>query len=109
MSRGQVTRRKRDHEGRPIGMRNSNPILDTREYEVLFPNGSSSSYLANTFAENLFSQVDQDGRLFTLLSEIVDHVYEGDKPEDLTRHTTKGWKFLVAGEDGSISYVPLEK
>jgi hypothetical protein len=108
MRQGQVTRRKRDHQGRPIGIRNSNPLLDTREYEVTFPDGGSSSYLANTIAENLYSQVDQEGRSFTLLSEIVDHMCNNSET-DQSQHTTKGWKFLVAWKDGSTSYVPLRE
>jgi len=37
MTRGEVIRRRRDSNGNPIGRRNLNPILDTREYEVLSP------------------------------------------------------------------------
>jgi hypothetical protein len=37
LHRGQVTRRLRDHNGNPIGVRNPNPLMDTREYEVTFP------------------------------------------------------------------------
>ena len=48
--KGQVIRRKRDSNGRPLGVRNTNPLLDSREYEVLFPDGSTQSYLANTIA-----------------------------------------------------------
>jgi hypothetical protein len=108
--RGQVIRRKRDHEGRPVGVRNENPLLDTREYEVAFPDGSSGSYLANTIAENLYSQVDQEGRQFALISEIIDHEFnEKDANLDPSRHTTKGWRFLVAWKDGSSSYVPLRE
>jgi len=109
LHRGQVVRRKRDHEGRPIGIRNRNPILDTREYEVEFSNGNSSSYMANTIAENLYAQVDQEGRSYALLSEIIDHTYDGTGPRDSGRHTTKGWKFLVAWKDGTTSYVPLRE
>ena len=109
LRRGQVIRRKRDHEGHPIGIRNRNPILDTREYEVEFSNGNSSSYMANTIAENLYAQVDQEGRSYALLSEIIDHTYDGTGPRDSGRHTTKGWKFLVAWKDGTTSYVPLRE
>jgi hypothetical protein len=105
--RGQVIRQKRDHKGWPVGIRNTNPILDTREYEVQFPDGSSGSYLANTIAENLYSQVNQEGRSYALLCEIIDHVYDGTGPQDAARHTTKGWKFLVTWKDGTTSYVPL--
>jgi len=104
-------RRKRDHQGRPIGLRNTNPLLDSREYVVAFADGSSESYLANTIAKNLYSQVDQEGRSFTLLSEIVDHVFDEKEAGegDQTHHTTKGWKFLVAWKDGSTSFVPLRE
>jgi len=49
-------------DGNPIGVRNNNPILDTREYEVEMPDGSTAAYAANVIAENLFSQVDSEGR-----------------------------------------------
>ncbi|MFN9958350.1 MAG: hypothetical protein ACK55I_35060, partial [bacterium] len=67
LRRGQMIRRKKDHQGQPIGIQNTNPILDMREYEIQFPDGSSGSYLANTIAENLYSQVDQEGRSYVLL------------------------------------------
>jgi len=109
LRRGQVIRRKRDHQGQPIGIRNTNPILDMREYEIQFPDGSSGSYLANTIAENLYSQVDQEGRSYVLLSEIIDHAYDGTISRDTARHTTKGWRFHVTWKDGTTSYVPLRE
>lgn len=84
--------------------------MDTREYEVSFSDGSINSYLANTIAEGIYSQVNQEGRTFTLLSEIVDH--EGDEAftQKVTdRFTTKGWLFLVTWKDGSTSYIPLRE
>jgi len=111
LRRGQVIQRKRDHEGRPIGIRNSNPLLDTREYDVTFADGSSASYLANTIAKNLYSQIDQEGHSFTLLSEIIDHVFDAEEASNGNKssHTTKGWRFLIAWKDGSTSYVPLRE
>jgi hypothetical protein len=35
--RAVVKKRHTDSSGNPIGLRNSNPILDTREYQVEFP------------------------------------------------------------------------
>jgi len=114
MVRGKVVRRLRDSNGNPIGKRNLNPILDTREYEVLFPDGSTESYLANAIAENLYSQVDGEGKSFTLLEEIMDHERDSSAltQEEITkrnRHTTKDWKFLVLWKDGMTSYVPLRE
>ena len=50
-----------------------NPLLDTREYEVEFPDGSIDILSTNTIAENLYSQVDQEGNSYAVLSGIVDH------------------------------------
>jgi hypothetical protein len=71
--RGEVIRRRRDHNGRPIGVRNHNPIMDTREYEVVFPDGTTQSYSANVIAENLYSQVDAEGHSFSFFEDIIGH------------------------------------
>jgi hypothetical protein len=39
-------------DSNPLGVRHSNPILDTREYQVEFPDGSTETYTANVIAEN---------------------------------------------------------
>ncbi len=52
---GTVVARKRDHEGNPIGCSHPNPILDTRVYQVNFPDGNSAEYSANMIAECLYS------------------------------------------------------
>ena len=45
-----VMLRKRDVEGNIIGRANSNPILDTQTYEVVFKDRSISPYSANFIA-----------------------------------------------------------
>jgi hypothetical protein len=74
---GVVTRRKRGADNVPIGKRHSNPLLDTREYEVEFPDGSLDTYTANMIAENLYSQVDTQGRQYQVMDEITDHRTNG--------------------------------
>jgi hypothetical protein len=37
------------------------------------PGGTVDKYSANIIAEHIYSQLDEDGRNVTLLSEIVDH------------------------------------
>ena len=76
--RGKVIARKRDHNGNPIGVRHSNPILDTRQYEVELPNGEINTYTANLIAEYMYSQLDEQGRDLMLLHEITDHSKNGD-------------------------------
>jgi hypothetical protein len=118
--RGKVVSRKRNADGNPIGVSSSNPILDTREYEVEFPDGTSSAYAANVIAENIFSQIDDEGHHHVLLKAIVDHKSDGSavKADDgyivssngnkTRRLTTKGWKLLVEWKDGSVSWEPLK-
>jgi hypothetical protein len=52
---GKVIGRKRDVNGNPVGRASNNPILDTRVYEVEFPDGSVSEYVANKQAEAIVS------------------------------------------------------
>jgi hypothetical protein len=92
-------------------------MMDTREYEVEFPDGSTASYLANVIAENLYAQVNEEGRMYTLIDEIIDHECgeAAISAEDLVtlphhkHQTTKGWKLLVQWKDRSSSFVPLRE
>ena len=68
-----VTKRLRDANGIPIGTADENPILDTRMYKVEFMDGTKQSLSANSIAEDLFTQVDQDGNHQVLLDEIIDY------------------------------------
>ena len=120
ITKAKVTGRKRDADGNPIGKRHSNPILDTREYEVEFADGGTDVFSANIIAENLYSQIDDEGRSYSILSEIIDHKKDGsavskDDAFETTktgtlrrRRTTKGWKLLISWKDGSTSWVPLK-
>ena len=118
--RAKVVGRMHGRDGNPLGMRHSNPILDTREYQVEFPDGSTATYAANVIAENLYSQVDEEGRHFAILQEITDHKRDGSalsKDDGFieNRHgqrrpklTTRGWKLLVSWKDGSTDWIPLK-
>ena len=102
--KAQVVSRKRDSSGNPVGKANSNPILDTREYVFEFEDGAQEIYTANLIAENMYSQIDDEGRKYLL---IVDHEVDGramkiadgtftDKHgKQRPRITTKGWRLLV--------------
>ncbi len=113
---GTVKNRKRDSEGNPVGRSNMNPLLDTREYEVVFPDGSIDVLTANAIAESLYSQVDEEGRSYSILSEIMDHRKDGNAISsddakipgtDRLRRTTKGWQLLVEWKDRSSDWIPL--
>ena len=39
----------------------------------MFPDGSVSKYAANIIAENIYSQVDEDGHRYQMIDCILDH------------------------------------
>ena len=70
---GRVVKRARGNDGEFIGRSHNNPLMDSREYWIEFPDGDEGKYAANVVAENLYSQVDFEGRQYAVLKEIVDH------------------------------------
>ena len=68
-----VKRKARDAEGELFGSKNPNIILDTCSYEVEFPDGDVAEFTANVIAEDMFSQCDDAGNQYRLMSGIVDH------------------------------------
>jgi Reverse transcriptase (RNA-dependent DNA polymerase) len=120
VTKAKVIGRKRNSDGYPVGQRNANPMLDTRQYEVEFPDGATDVFTANMIAENLYSQIDSEGNSYSIMSEIIDHKSDGsaitkDDGYETTRdgvkrprRTTKGWKLLVSWKDGTSSWVPLK-
>ena len=115
-----VTKRMKNADGLPVGKKNSNPILDTRMYEVEYLDGYKTSLAANVIAENLFAQVDEEGNRQVLFDEIVEHRTDGTevKQQDAfittksgtkrRKETTKGWELLVRWKDGSTTWVVLK-
>ena len=115
-----VVKRMRDKDGLPIGTANDNPILDSRIYEVEFPDGHKASLAANVIAENLFAQVDPEGNRLALLDDIVDYRTNGKQVlmEDglvttsmgtkRKKETTTGWELLLQWKDGSTTWVALK-
>jgi hypothetical protein len=118
MRLGTVRRRTKDENGNPVGRANNNPILDSRLHVVDFPDGESLEYAANIIAENIYSQVDDEGRQQMLLDEIVDHRTDEDavaqndgfiihNGRSSQKRTTKGWQLCVQWKDGSTSWERL--
>ena len=79
MQAARVIRIAQDSDGREKGRYDPNPILNTRIYEVMFPDGAVEQYAANILAENLIGQVDEDGHRYRLLDSIEDHRTNGDQ------------------------------
>ena len=107
-----VKRRAVDHLGDPIGIAHTNPMLDTRKYEVEYLDGNVEIMTANLIAENIMSQVDEHGHRQLLLDEIIDHKHKhpdddyGD-PKKRKRYSTDEWELCVTWKDGSTNWIPL--
>ena len=117
---GKVIGRTVSDTGDSIGVFNENPLLNTIIYDVQFPNGDIREYAANVIAQNMFSQVDEQGRSHVLLDSILDYSM-GDDAVPMSekyvmtksgqrryRMTTKGWQLLVLWKDGTEQWVPLK-
>jgi len=113
-----VTGCKTDRDGKPVGVGHSNPLLDTRVYEVQFPDGHTEEFAANTIAENIYSQVDEEGNQYLLMQEITDHKKDGSAVaaddkwihhgyNKQLRRTTQGWQLRVTWKDGTSSWEHL--
>ncbi len=118
MLSAKVRRRKRAIDGSLVGKANSNPILDTRTYEVEFADGQTAELSANVIAQNMYAMCDLEGNQFLLLKGIVDHRKDGSAIERADmfvqrgsnrhyRKTTKGWQLCVEWKDGSTSWERL--
>ena len=66
-----MTESKRDHEGNVIGRSNSNPILDTREYEVKFEDGDVTELTANAIAESMYAMCVENGDHVLLFDAMI--------------------------------------
>jgi hypothetical protein len=95
--RAKAVGRKHGRDGNPHGMRHSNPILDTREYQI---------GISRWIDRNICQVDEEEGRQFVILQEITDHKKDGSamsKDDGFTenRHgqcrpklTMRGWKLL---------------
>ena len=64
-----IIERIKGNGGKAIGTHHNNPILDTLEYSVEFPNGATKELTVNLIAESMFSKIDQEGYHFSIMSE----------------------------------------
>jgi hypothetical protein len=90
-------------------------MLDTRTYEIEFPDSRSDEYTSNVVVENMYAQCDIEGRQYNLMEGIVDHKTDGHatEPADMyikhgsnrkVRKTAKGWNLCVEWKYGTINW-----
>jgi hypothetical protein len=121
MSVGHVTKRAIGPDGTIAGTYDENPYLNSMIYEVEFPDEQVQEYAANTIAENMLTQVDEDGFSPTMMSAIIDYrkdvdatISKADKHvvthsgNNRPRKTTIGWSLLVQWADKYESWIPLK-
>ena len=106
-----VKLRNLDEHGNRMVRLHSNPILDTRVYDVELPDVTEKEFAANIIAQNIYSQCDADGDQYLLMDAITDHkkdqkaieksdaiVVVNGRPQQ--NKTTKGWFFCILCKDG---------
>ena len=110
-----VKKRAVDRDGKPIGIANKNPLLDSRVYEVEYNDGSMEAITANIIAENILSQVDDNRNKQMMMEEIMDHcktseAMNKDDPNYIRgkTKTTKGWEICILWKDTSFTWVPMK-
>eukprot|EP00804_Cyclotella_cryptica_P003812 CCRYP_018937-RA/>CCRYP_018937-RA protein AED:0.24 eAED:0.24 QI:0/0/0/1/0.66/0.5/4/0/462 len=107
-----VLRRNRYADGKVVETAHHNPALDTRVYEVRFPDGRTEELAANVIAEAVYAQCDADGNQYVLLDAIVDYrkdpsmavarddqvtIVDGKK---IIKRSTRGWELCCEWKDG---------
>ncbi|KAI2506535.1 Reverse transcriptase (RNA-dependent DNA polymerase) [Fragilaria crotonensis] len=118
MVNAKVRERKRAPDGSLTGKAHKNPILDTRTYQVEFPDGQFAEVSANTIAQSMYAMCDTEGNQYLLLAGIIGHrkdesaldradafIQKGSNRH--VRKTTKGWKLCVEWKDGTTSWERL--
>jgi Reverse transcriptase (RNA-dependent DNA polymerase) len=120
MVAARVTKRLCGPDGSPIGVRNDNPVLDTRMYETILQDGSAREYSANLIAEYLQAQMEPSEVSHDVFRAVVDHhadetatkaknVLGYDWPDYEPLITTTGWFICVEWDDDSVSWLPLKQ
>ena len=54
-------------------MKDNNPLLDTRIYEVEYQDRNNASLVSNTIVISILAQVDKEGNIYVLFDHTVDH------------------------------------
>lgn len=95
--------------------------MDTRIFELEFPDGRVEEYSTNIIAENLFSKVDDDGFDLGLVKEIISHRKDIGNATEISAGTylnngverpvitTKGRSMRLLRTDGSTSWQSLKE
>ena len=78
LMRAIVKRRKLNDDGNPIVNESTNPLVDTRAYEIEFIYGTTEIITANIIADNLLAQVEKERHRQLLLEKIISYRRNND-------------------------------
>ena len=73
MAIGHVVALNCNTNGNIMGRAHTNPILDTRTYQVEFAGGKVTVLNAHVIAESMFTQCNANGKEYLLLDVLVDY------------------------------------
>ena len=118
--KGRIKSRKRTADGMLlVGKENSEPLLDTRIYEVEFTDGGIHEYSTNTIIESIHSGLQDFSHSDSVFESIIDHrkdieaVTKEDAFVEVNGRkrrvvTTKGWQLKLQWKNGSVSWMHLK-
>ena len=103
-----------------MGRSHTNPILDTRMYQVEFAGGEVTELTANVIAESMNAQCNTEGNKYLLLDALVDYQKDSKaislsdqqtivRGRPVTRKTTAGWKICCQWKDSSMLDYPWHR
>jgi hypothetical protein len=86
--------------------------VDSREYELEFSDGSKTRANANLIAENLYSMVDEQGKVHNMFEGIIDHRFPvkwmvSFKGETTARLFAKDGELPVQWANDMTTWIPI--
>ena len=106
--------------GKPFGRSHSNPLLDTREYEVKLEDVTTDRQFEKLIAENIWCMRDTEGKQYEIFKEIIYHKKNaraipisngyniGPNGQKNPNKTTVGWEICIYFINVSTGWIPLK-
>ena len=121
LRKAKIIGRTKDGNGDVAGSHDPNPFLNTLTYDVEFSDGDIKEYSANVIAENMYSQVDENGCNTQMFDSIVDYRKDSnavDKSDTRLRtksgqqflhHTTSSWSLFILWKNRAEEWMLLNR
>jgi hypothetical protein len=87
-------------------------MMDSREYELEFADGSKARANANLIAENFYSMVNEQGKVHNMFKGIIDHRFPvkrtvSFKGETAARSFAKDGELQVQWANDTTTWIPI--